>query len=304
MKKNLLYLLAIITCHSIQAQNILHENFDATIDQLALEGWARTNQSNPLGDDNWAKAFSGITDYFPGGAYNGDADTSYAYVNFDSVLGSGTISNWLISPVITVHNGDVVSFYSRKGSSADPGVVYPDRLELRISTNGNATVMPVGDENVGDFTTLALTINPDLTGTDYPLDWTQYTYTVSGLSGATDVRIGFRYYVTDAGINGSNADYVGIDEVSVDGNLGMTDFLNANFSIYPNPANEVLHVNAKTGNALLSAKITDTNGRTVIENRFDGVSEIQLDTANLPVGVYFLTLTSSHGSATSKFLKK
>jgi hypothetical protein len=65
--------------------------------------------------------------------------------------------------------------------------------------------------SVGDFTNVLLTINPNLTSIDYPTNWTQYIITISGLSGPTNGRIAFRYFVTDGGINGINSNYIGID---------------------------------------------------------------------------------------------
>lgn len=124
-----------------------------------------------------------------------------------------TISNWLITPDITVQNGDIVTFYSRKGT--DGTTDYPDRLELRMSSG--ATVLPSGGSaGVGSFTTVCLTINPALAaGFVYPKTWTQYSYTVSGLSGLTPVKFAFRYYVTNGGPSGANSDIIGIDTFSV-----------------------------------------------------------------------------------------
>jgi len=69
--------------------------------------------------------------------------------------------------------------------------------------------------SVGDFTTLLLDINPTLASGGYPQAWTQYVITLSGLGGPTSGRIAFRYFVTDAGISGSNSDYIGIDTLKI-----------------------------------------------------------------------------------------
>jgi hypothetical protein len=69
---------------------------------------------------------------------------------------------------------------------------------------------------VGDFSTLLLSVNPNLaTGiANYPNTWTQYTATVSGLAGPTSGRFAFRYHVTNGGPNGANSNYIGIDTLS------------------------------------------------------------------------------------------
>jgi hypothetical protein len=57
-------------------------------------------------------------------------ENSFALVNYTSTTSTGTnatISNWLLSPAVNVKDGDVVSFYTRKGT--DGTTDYPDRLE-------------------------------------------------------------------------------------------------------------------------------------------------------------------------------
>lgn len=132
-------------------------------------------------------------------------------MNFDSVNGLGTISNWAITPVRTYSDGDSFSFYSR----TEAGSVWPDRLEVRLSTNGNSSNVGSTDTSVGDFTTLLLTVNSGLTVGGYPEEWTKYDITLSGLSGPTTGRIAFRYYVPNAGSQGDFGDYIGIDSLQI-----------------------------------------------------------------------------------------
>jgi len=119
-----------------------------------------------------------------------------------------TLSNWLFTPTRTFNNGDIISFYTRTKNDFP---IFPDRLEVRMSTAGNSIYVGSSNTSVGSFTNLLLTINPTLTTTDYPTTWTQYTITISGLNGPTNGRIAFRYYVTNGGPNGTNSNYIGID---------------------------------------------------------------------------------------------
>jgi uncharacterized repeat protein (TIGR01451 family) len=63
----------------------------------------------------------------------------------------GTISNWLLTPVLNLNDGDTVSFWT--GSTAS---TFPDRLEVRMSTNGWAdftiTVTNTGDVDLKNVT--------------------------------------------------------------------------------------------------------------------------------------------------------
>ena len=200
MKNKHLYLLfglLMSYCNMTFAQEIV-EDFD-DITTLKGKGWLIHNKSTSIGLTNW---FQGDVDVFR--SYNGEKN-SYLAANFNNVA-NGTISNWLVSPKRTFKNGDVITFFTRKENPD----IYADRLEVRLSTNGDGTEIE-SDSSVGDFTNLLLSINPDLKLSIYPTDWKQYTITISGLSEPVSGHIAFRYFVTNAGIDGANSDYIGID---------------------------------------------------------------------------------------------
>lgn len=297
MKKTLLSLFLLAATVS-QGQNLLTENFD-TYTNLATAGWTSTNQSAPLGASTWAQG--GGTAFTPGG-YNGGA-TSFALCNYNSTTGgTGTISNWLITPVLNLQNGDVVTFYTRKGGTGT-GTIYADRLELRMSSAGIHANPSTGAADVGSFTTLALSVNPNLTTTDYPFTWTQYSYTVSGLTGVTSCKLAFRYFVTNGGPTGSNSDIIGIDALSVDRTLSTDDFFAKNFSVYPNPSTGILNLASKNNTAINTIQLTDLNGRVVRNINANSVSETQINISDLTSGLYFLNVQTDSGSGTTKVVK-
>ncbi len=179
----------------------LTENFD-NITTLTGAGWFMQNNSVPVGTTNW---FQGNPTVYA--AFNGATD-SYIGANFNNTTGANTISNWLVTPNFTIKNGDVITFYTR----CSPDNMYPDNLQLRMSTNGASTNVGTGSAAVGDFTTLLLEINPTIVTGVYPYTaWTQYSVTISGLSAPTSGRFAFRYYVPNGGPSGLNSDYIGID---------------------------------------------------------------------------------------------
>lgn len=188
------------------------ENFD-NITTLTGSGWFQQNNSSPVGTNPvW---FQGTPPSASGPfiAYNG-ADNAYIACNFNSTAGgTGTISNWLVTPNRILRNGDVFTFYTRKPTIGAGQTDYPDRIEVRLSTNGASTNVGTTATGVGDFTTLLLSVNPTLVAGVYPQVWTQYTITISGLPAPTSGRIAFRYFVTNAGPTGANSDYIGIDNV-------------------------------------------------------------------------------------------
>lgn len=199
------------------------EGFDS-VSGLGLSGWAQQNLSEsavnqgPFGGWFQGNDHSGVTggvntsSDFP--AFSGGTDSYIGTIFAVSNSGTGTtLSNWLFTPTATLNNGDTFSFYTRTNTFGG-STIYPDRLEVRLSTNGSSTNVGATSTSVGDFTNLLLTVNPSLNTVDYPTTWTQYNLTVSGLAGPTSGRFAFRYFVTDGGPAGANSGRIGIDDVS------------------------------------------------------------------------------------------
>lgn len=184
------------------------------ISTLPGSGWHIQNNSTPVGVLGWFQGTATNATPTPG-PFNANTGAANAYIaaNFNSTGSSGTISNWLVTPNRILRNGDVFTFYTRKPTISGGMTDYPDRLEVRMSTNGASTNVGTGATGLGDFTTLLLSVNPTLVANVYPQTWTQFTITISGLPAPTSGRIAFRYFVTGAGSLGTNSDYIGIDDV-------------------------------------------------------------------------------------------
>ncbi|MFM9908049.1 MAG: choice-of-anchor J domain-containing protein [Chitinophagaceae bacterium] len=219
------------------------EEFD-TVAEAYHRGWVPINNSNPKGSGIWTQGgapFPIFSPYSSNGSYAG-----FIAADFNSTSGTDdVISNWLISPLVTMQNGDKISFYTRTqllpaggGDSTD----YGNNLEVCFNrknegTNIGGIAYDPEDASYnsstdrGDFE-LLLTINPPKynTGTSfwdykyahslpnlfvpgsYPAQWTRFEATISGLNGPTKGRFAFRYYTLDAGSNG-NASAIGLDQV-------------------------------------------------------------------------------------------
>lgn len=169
------------------------------ITTLPGAGWVQTNLSSPLGSLSW---FQGNSSVFPAHA---GAPTAYIAANYNSTGSVGTISNWLLTPVLNLNNLQSLSFYTRTAT----GSTWADRLEVRMSTNGASSNVGTTATDVGDFSTLLLSVNPSLAASGYPQTWTQFT--VSSVTAPGTGRIAFRYFVTNGGSSGSNSNYIGID---------------------------------------------------------------------------------------------
>jgi hypothetical protein len=194
-------LLLLFAGSPVQASVILNQGFD-NISTLAGSGWAMTNNSSPAGTTSW---FQGNPVIFSSQAGAPDA---YIAANFNNAASPGNISDWLLTPVVSLQYNLQFVFYTRTEANS----TFPDRLELRLSTSGSSTNVGSSDSSVGDFTNLVLTVNPTLSVGGYPSDWTQFTANFIGLGVPASGRFAFRYYVPDT-VN--NADYIGIDTVSI-----------------------------------------------------------------------------------------
>lgn len=186
--------------------------------------------------------------------------------------------DWLISPQITLgSSGNELSFWA-KSCDGD----YPDEVfEVFVSTTTTA---------VANFTSIAAPETTTFGG------YTEYIYDLSAYNGQS-------IYV---GIHCTSSDQFGfmLDDFKVTTTgLGVNEAFARKFSIYPNPANNVLNISNNDNIVLNNVEINDINGRTIKTIEANNVSEIQINVAELSAGVYFLNINSDAGSAVKKIIK-
>lgn len=197
--------------------------------QTPPSGWLVGFNNNPNGDQpQWFQGNSGVanpTDI--GYAFDAQSGTqnSFAAAMYQATPGTAPapgnqISTWIFSPVFTFNNGDTVSYWTRSATPSTD-VYYQDRMEVRLSVSDTSTNIGATWSDVGDFTTVLQEVNPNLTQGGYPDAWAQYTNTISGLSGPTTGRIGFRYFVTGVtdDLLTTQANYIGLDTFNTTANV-------------------------------------------------------------------------------------
>jgi hypothetical protein len=186
-KKFLVACAAVGLMGSAHAVDLLSEGFD-NVAGLGSAGWLLVNNSTAA-DQSWFQGNTGVFTAFAG------ADEAYIAANFwSSGSTTGVISNWLITPTLTLSGGETLSFVARTDSTD-----FADALVVRLSTSGAA------DATEANFSVTLTSL------TSLQAGWTQYTVTVPTLAAATTARIAFEYAVPNA----LNADYVGLDSVTV-----------------------------------------------------------------------------------------
>jgi hypothetical protein len=170
------------------------EEFDSVY-KLESKGWWA--KDNSLGTS--ARWLQGRGGYDKAGIWYGFAAYSFTtsqdefvYASVASAYNSGnnyTISSWLITPSLSVKNGDKFSFYTRSDSG-----LYVGRMQVLMSPLSGVDIGTTY-ASTGDFTIQLLEINQQQVISGYPKTWTKYEYTFSGLSDSITVKIAFRYFV-------------------------------------------------------------------------------------------------------------
>lgn len=208
------------------------EEFDTTASAYN-RGWRYINASNPMGTGFWTQGMfndplvTGLPAPIPFHAYSSKGSyVGFIGTDFTSTsAAAGIISNWMVSPVVTMQNGDKIQFYTRAtiyslggGDSTD----YSNRLQVKMNSKNEGTNVGSGND-AGDFTITLLDINreyfaahtlPALFDPEaYPIRWTKFEAKIGGLNGPTKGRFAFRYYVEGGGSNGLGSG-VAIDSVA------------------------------------------------------------------------------------------
>jgi hypothetical protein len=198
-----------------------HEEFDS-MQRVIDMGWKGVNLSDPLGGDSWQQG-SYVADNVKGGpffsriaahSYKASAN-ELAFVPYTAGAGLSFINCWLITPELSMKNGDIISFWTTTGNPVN----FPDRMQVWLNPTNNSTNVGRTAAETGDFTTKLLDLNPTLSFSPYPAGypttWTKFEIVISGLPNGTipqKHRIGFRYYVKNGGPSGSVSDEIGIDD--------------------------------------------------------------------------------------------
>ena len=211
-----------VTAETIQPASLsYHEEFDS-MQRVIDMGWKGVNLSDPIGGDSWQQG-SYIVNTQKGGpfvsrisahSYKASAN-EHAFVPYTAGTDLSFINCWLITPELSMKNGDKISFWT---TTASP-VNYPDRMQVWLNPTNNSTNVGRTANETGDFTTKLLDLNPNLSFSPYPngypTTWTKFEIVIAGLPNGTIAqkhRIGFRYYVRNGGPDGSVSDEIGIDD--------------------------------------------------------------------------------------------
>ena len=183
-----------------------------------------------------------------------------------------TPDNWLITPAINLSENATLSFWV---AGQDPNYA-AENFSVYLSTSGT---------NIDNFN---VTLFENQTST---ADMTEYTADLSAYTG-NNVHIAFRHH------NVSDMFRLNLDDVSISAGVGIADAENNNVSVYPNPANNVINVNATSN--ISNVEIYTIAGQKVGDFTVNS-NHSAISTSNLTSGLYLMKIHTENGEINKKF---
>lgn len=186
------------------------------VSKLTTKGWVFKDNSSidsaySSTSNQWEQGPSGTDKSgnpygFSAYSYKSSPD-EYAYSEAYCSDTNQLVSSWLITPVLSVKNGDKISFYTRGDAITINS--FAGRMQVLMNKSSSSNVGS-SSSSTGDFNTVLFDINSSQSTDGYPATWTKYEYTFSGISGKMDTRIAFRHYINP--VNFLNYGGVAIDQ--------------------------------------------------------------------------------------------
>lgn len=240
----------------------------------------------------WIEGFEGNTqcwnfitvDETSYGFYVSD-NPQYAHAGSHNLFGTysdySDVDQWAISPVITMPADATnykLSFYVY--TTEYQGI--QSNYEVRLSTGGNT---------IADFTTTLHSENSaDANGyAQRVVDMSQYA--------GQSIRIAFH------NITAMGGDAILFDDIELSNTVGIENVENSILRLYPNPASQMVSVNAEGIEGKVTVQIVDLNGRVMMEQQ-GSAQNYRFDVSTLSQGAYFVRMTSESVNAVSKLIVK
>jgi hypothetical protein len=241
---------------------------------LAFVGWATPNPLLPAVGD-WASGNYGA------GPLVQDGTTSVVSIT----PAAAAANNWMFSRGVSLTAGSDVTI-----------TYYVSNFQATATTTGNL------DFTVGDAQTAVAQSTVLLSETG--LNIAAFTQkTVSFTPPTTGVYyFGFRNFspATPAGTHAIIIDNFTVTEV-----LGNSqNELDSQFSVFPNPATNILNISNTMDASIQGIELSDLNGRSIKSIKVANLTETQVNISDISQGVYMLTITTDKGSLVKKVVKE
>jgi len=89
----------------------------------------------------------------------------------------------------------------------------------------------------------------------------------------------------------------------IDSSFSTSEFENAGFSMYPNPAKNTFTIKSTTANLATNVKMYDLSGKLLLTQSLENAPENAISIESLSKGIYMVTVETSNGTShTSKLI--
>jgi len=249
------------------------------------------NESGNDTSTNWSTSSWGIstTEFNTPSSSITDSPTGNYSANSDNTI------SLLNSLDLTVANNATLSFYAKWSIEKDY-----DYVQIQVSTDSGSSWIP----QCGNFTTIGSSNQSG--ASNEPLydgknnDWVLETIDLSDYLGNT---ILIRFLLHSDGAVQEDGFYFDDLKVTIinTGSLSTPDFMQNNFTIYPNPVKYKLNIST---NALdYDYRLYTIHGQLIKENENNSESTV-VEYSNLPNGIYILDIEHDKGFKKFKIIKE
>jgi len=298
MKKQLLvgaFMLASFLTANAQQTTLLSQDFEGAVADIGTQGWSLIDfdGNGTTSAYSWGiyNSSTGLTALGFNGKAAGSANfTVDATANTATVIAGSDNGFW--SPSVEIPLDDVANVSFRIGSASATTTAAAAHYSIYVINDADIQDITTA----ADFNTYVNTLTPNVAA-DVTDASSVVNVDLSDFAGES-VSVIFRH--------NNNVDapaYLFFDDVKFTSGVLGTQLVKANkFSVFPNPANNVVTV--ANANALINAiAVTDINGRTVKSVKVGGVAETQVNISDLASGVYMMSISSDKGTSTQKIIK-
>ena len=143
--------------------------------------------------------------------------------------------------------------------------------------------------------------------------WTAFTcpvyYVSNDMPDSVTIRLAptERYLGQSMGLCPNTSDgwcsYFTVDNLSLSETVGINDTKTAQFSIFPNPANDRVYIATASQTQAIQYTIVDATGRT-IKSQTSYIAGEAIDISTLQSGIYFLVVNSNGITSAQKIIKQ
>ena len=181
---------------------------------------------------------------------------------------SGATNDWMISPLLSFTSNGTLTFYARELTTQYGAEV----MKIHYSTTNNdpSSFTLIATENVAST------------------EWAEYTYTIPANA---------KYIAIQCNSNDVFALF--IDDVAIIGaTVNVADVEANEVSVYPNPANTMVNVNANSN--INNIEIYSISGQKVGDFTANG-TQAAISTDNMSTGLYLMKINTENGVINQKF---